>query len=161
MFTEMLEFAYKIYDYIRNREYTQLHCERYWESDIFEKIKKSKKSATLYVMTPANYEFFRYSSGIELSKDKLSKIMSERIKELAKLGFRIQLHIHFWQKQDMPIYQKERMLKEALFFMNKCGIRTTELVAGWFRNDKNLKILCQKYNLKLMKKEAYKHDYNL
>jgi len=141
----------------------QIHLETYFFNDLWNHVKAfpNPSRVSWYALTPANYDFLKVLYQVP-SKEELSNIMGERLQWMVKQDrYRLGLHIHFWRFYDMPVSRKYVLIREALAFGDKYGVRFNGLVPGWFNYTRDLEFLCYNYGLKLVKKERSIHDYDL
>ena len=157
---KLLEFYLKR---VRPKLATEVHTEYYFEEDVWERIKNypRRDKVVWYIITPANYEYIKYVLGTEMDKETLEKVMSDRIRYMRGKGYKLELHIHFWQNKSMPTEMKRKMIKEAIEWGKNNGITFTKLVPGWVRIDKDLPSLCQEFGLELEDSINFTHDFEL
>jgi len=144
-----------------------VHTELIMDDDTWEIIKKKCKQKCVkvwHVMTPINYELYKTSFNIKLSKKKVSEIMRERYLWMKNNGQNLQLHIHLsLTMKNMTYKEQDKIFKGSLDWMKKeLKIIPSEFVPGWWSfNDDTLK-LCKKYNLKMIYERDYDytHDYH-
>lgn len=153
----------KIFRLWRRKYARQVHAECYYIDKVWDCIINSNgfDKLTWYVMTPANYELIKQSSGTIMSKEQLGRVMGRRLREMKAHGYNLQLHVHFWRELLMPFPKKCQLLSEALAWGKKNSIEFTEMVPGWFKYDDDLPRLCDKFGIKLVGREACIHDYEL
>lgn len=154
---------YKVLDSIKP---LTVHTETIYQDDVWGEVKKkalSGKVHTWYVMTPANYLYFKAYFNTPLSKKKISDIMKKRYIWLIKNGQRVQLHIHLSKLMRITKREQEELFRESLkWFEENLNFKPTEFVPGWWAyNDETEQILA-KHKIKLIKEHDYKstHDYN-
>lgn len=148
---------------LRPRMAKDVHAEYYFDKNTWEKIKNypRKHKVTWHILTPANYEYVKFILGTELDKEALDKAMSERVKYMKDNGYKLELHIHFWQNKSMPTEMKRKIIKEALAWGRENGITFTKLSPGWVRIDEDLVSLCKEFGLKLEDSIKFTHDFEL
>ena len=143
-----------------------VHLEAIMVDEVWEEIKKKSLNNEVlkwYVMTPANYDYFRSSFKIKRSKEEVSKLMVERYKWMLEHGQRLELHIHLSITRDMNYNEQEKLFKEALAWLREeLKLDPKEFVPGWWAyNQETLKVL-KKLGLKMVKFSDYNstHDYH-
>lgn len=148
--------------WIRKNFSKEVHTEYYFNNKTWDRIKEwvKKKKMTWYIMTPANYAYFKHYFGARLTKSQLDNIMSRRAKWLAK-NARIGLHIHFQRFGKMTYKEKEQMFEDAIAWGKKNRITFERFVPGWERYDKDIIKLCKKYKLKMSREKPFLHDFEL
>jgi peptidoglycan/xylan/chitin deacetylase (PgdA/CDA1 family) len=143
-----------------------VHTEAIFVDEVWRKIQEHMKTGDVskwYVMTPANYDLYKSSFNIKMSKQQLSRIMKVRYKEMLKHGQRLELHTHLCLTMRLMSYkEQERIIGESIDWMKKeLGVSPKEFVAGWWSyNDDTLKVL-KKFGLKMISPRDYDygHDY--
>ena len=149
-----------------NRKPLTIHTEAIFIDDVWESVKKKALDGSVlkwYVMTPANYDYFKVSFNTKYSKKQLSKIMSERYNWLLNNEQHLELHIHFNKIMNITYEEQEKLIKESIqWFKKELGFKPKEFVSGWYAYNKETIKLLKKYNLKLIHQNKYKekHDYN-
>ena len=142
-----------------------VHTESIYLDYVWDEIKKrikNKSIHTWYLMTPANYEYFRGSLLEKRSKLEISKIMKKRYLEMKKTGENLQFHLHLQIAMHMTYEEQDSLFREGLSWLKKeVGISPTEVVFGWWLYDKNSVKLTKKYGLKIITYDNYNscHDY--
>lgn len=144
-----------------------IHTEAIMIDSVWEKIKDQVKKGKIqkwFIMTPANYDYYKADFSISLSREKLSEIMKKRYKWMLEHKQKLELHIHLSMIMDNMSYkEQEALFKESITWTKKeLGIEVKEFVPGWWSyNQDTLKIL-KKFNLKLITPKDYDfiHDYN-
>jgi len=144
-----------------------VHTELIMDDDVWEVIKEKcsgKEVRVWYVMTPVNYELFKTSFNVKLSKGKVSEIMKERYLWMKGHGAKLELHIHLsLTMKNMTYDEQDKMFKESLDWMKKeLGIVPTEFVPGWWSYNKDTLKICKKYGLRMIYERDYDytHDYH-
>jgi len=139
----------------------QIHVEAYFYDDVWALIKSFPNPSwvTWYVMAPVNYNYFR--AFYPLKKSWLDSKMSKRVRWMSEHNYPIGLHIHFYWRGNMSIGKKREMFAEALSWGAKNQIAFRKFVPGWFHYTADFKKLCDSFNLQLIGKEPYTHDYQL
>lgn len=143
-----------------------IHTELIMDDKVWEIIKQKVKLNEVkvwHVMTPVNYELYKTSFNIKLSKEEVSKKMKERYLWMKEHNQNIQLHIHLsLTMKNMSSQEQEAMFNEALTWMEKeLGITPIEFVPGWWSfNDDTLNI-CKMHKLRFINERDYDyaHDY--
>ena len=142
-----------------------IHTEAVVIDSIWEEVKNKSNSGKIhkwYVMTPANYDYFKSSFNVKLSQEKVSKILKERYKWMINHGQQLELHIHLSMLMNMTLAEQEKMINEAVNWMkSELNVVPSEVVAGWWCYDSNTLKVLKKHNLKLIKFSDYdsEHDY--
>lgn len=144
-----------------------VHTEAIMIDDVWEEIQKKVKNKEVlkwYVMTPANYDYYKSSFNIKLSKKEVEKIMVNRYKWMIENGQKIELHIHLSLTMQTITYdEQERLFVESIrWFKKKLGITPREFVPGWWSYDSNTLKICKKLNLDMIhpRDYDYTHDYH-
>jgi len=150
---------------IRNKPLA-VHTEAIFIDEVWEEIKKrvlNKEVYTWYVMTPANYDYFKGSFGIKKSKKEISDIMKKRYLWMEKNGQKIELHVHLAMLMNISYEEQKKLIGEGYNWMKKeLGISPEEVVFGWWEyNEDSLKII-RELGLNHIKQNDYAstHDYN-
>ena len=144
-----------------------VHTELIMDENIWKMVKKKCEMGEVrvwHIMTPANYNLYRTSFNVKLSKADVSKEMKERYLWMKNHGAKLELHIHLsLTMKNMSYEEQDKMFKESLDWMkNELNIVPTEFVPGWWSfNEDSLKI-CKKYGLKMIYERDYDytHDYH-
>ena len=149
----------------RKRKPLCIHTEAVMVDEVWEIIKQKSKEGKIHIwniMTPENYEYFKSSFNVKLSKEELSAKMKERYLWMKNHGEKLELHIHFSIIMNMSLVEQEKLIKNSIDWMkNELEVTPKEIVCGWWCfNEDTLKLL-KKYNLKLVKFRDYnsEHDY--
>lgn len=144
-----------------------VHTELIMDDDVWKIIKVKCKQGGVkvwHVMTPVNYELYKTSFNIKLSKQRVSEIMKRRYLWMKNNGQNLQLHIHLsLTMKNMTYDEQNKMFKESLDWMKKeLGIVPTEFVPGWWSYNKDTLKICKKYGLKIIYERDYDytHDYH-
>jgi hypothetical protein len=128
-----------------------IHIECLIRDEIWEIIKKKLvgKNWIWYIITPANFDYFKIYFNMEIEKNKFIDILKSRLNYLKENKEEIQLHIHFSKRRDsLDFHLQESKFKESIEFMNSIGIYPNKFAAGWWIFNKNTIKLAKKYGLK-------------
>lgn len=143
-----------------------VHTEAIFLDEVWDKIReKSLRGEVLkwYVMTPANYDYFKVFFNTKLSKQKISKVMTKRYKWMLEHNQKVELHIHLSKLMNMSYKEQEKLFDESIkWFEKNLEFRPKEFVPGWWAyNKETIKILKQ-HSIKMINENDYKstHDYN-
>ena len=144
-----------------------VHTELIVDDDCWKEIKKKCDSRTVktwYIMTPANFEYYKNSFNVKLSKNRISKLMRERYLWMKEKGEKLELHIHLsLTMKNMSYAEQEKLFNESIEWMRKeIGIVPTEFVPGWWSYNKDTLRLCKRFRLKMVNSfdYDYTHDYH-
>ena len=144
-----------------------VHAELIVDDDVWEVVKRRCGEGSVrvwHIMLPVNYDIYRTSFNVKLSKTQISEIMRERYLWMKKHGQKLELHIHLsLTMKNMSYVEQDRMFRESLMWMKReLGIVPTEFVPGWWSFNKDTLEICKKYNLKMIYERDYDytHDYH-
>jgi len=144
-----------------------VHTEAVMFDNVWGKIKEhvdKKDIEKWYIMTPANYDYFKAYFNVKVSKKELEKVMKQRYLWMIKNKQKLELHVHFSMiMENIDIGEQEKLLKESIDWIQKeLGIKVKEFVPGWWSYDENTLKLLKKYGLKLIKPKDYDftHDFH-
>jgi len=145
-----------------------LHVECAWDDEVWEKIKTKAldgKVVRWYVITPANYEYFKTNFNCQLSLKELHKKLYERYNWLIDNGQRLEPHIHFDLLSSMSYENQREFFESTSSWLKECFPKHnfSELVCGWWKYNKHTLKLCEEFGWKLIKHGEFgdMHDYDL
>jgi hypothetical protein len=120
-----------------------------------------------YVMTPANYNYFKGSFNTKYDEYAISQILRWRYRALfdfANLdGRKFGLHVHLSLANNLGYYEQEQLIQRSIKWFNEVfGFYPREIVFGWWLYNKDTIDICKRFNLKIIGPEDYNsvHDYN-
>lgn len=143
-----------------------VHTEAAFIDEVWEEIQKKVKKNEVYkwyLMTPANYDYFKGSFQTLLTKEEISNILKERYLWLKEKKQKIEIHIHLDLLASMKYQRQKEIIKESLrWFEKELGLRPKEVVFGWWMFNKDSERICKEMGLKIRKQNDFKslHDYN-
>lgn len=143
-----------------------VHTEAIYLDDVWEKVKKKALTGKVlrwYVMTPENYNYYKASLNVHISKKRMSQLMKKRYAWLIEHGQKLELHIHLSKLMNFTYKEQKILFEKSLsWFKKELGYMPSEFVPGWWAyNQDTLKIL-KEYKIKMIKENTYRsiHDYN-
>ncbi len=144
-----------------------VHTEAMVIDSVWEKVKREVSKGEVfkwYVMTPANLDYFKSEFNVNLSKNKISKILRDRYKWMLQHGQKLELHIHFSMIMGNISYkEQEKLFRESVtWFKGNLGIVPKEFVPGWWEYNEDTLKLCKKYGLRMIGERDYDytHDFD-
>lgn len=144
-----------------------IHTELIMDEDCWKEIQKKVKKGGVkvwHIMTPSNYDLYKTSFNVKLSKKSLSEIMKKRYLWMKNQNQNLQLHIHLsLTMKNLTYSEQEKLFEGSLKWMKKeLNIVPTEFVPGWWSYNKDTLNLCKKHNLKMIypRDYDYTHDYH-
>jgi hypothetical protein len=141
-----------------------IYIDEYWKGIKELVLTNPKKIKTFFVMTPANYNYFKYAFNVHLEKTVISKKMKERYLWLLKHGQKVQIHIHSDFLMRLSFEELEKLFREGInWFKKNLGYSPVEFVPGCWTHNKDTLTLLKKYNIRMAKFTDYRfiHDYDL
>ena len=143
-----------------------VHTEAIVLDKVWEEVKKRVLTGKIhkwYVMTPANYEYSKVFLNLKISKKEYSKILKKRYRWLLVNKQRLGLHVHLSPIMNISYKEQEKMIKEAIRWMEiELGLKTDEIVFGWWKNNEDTKKILNKLGIRIIKYSDYKsiHEYD-
>ena len=116
----------------------------------------------LYCLTPLNKAYIEGFFG--RVNENFDKQLEKAYLDLQRNGYPIQLHVHLTFKSNLlSLKEKKEVVSNAYKWMRDTGLHPTELVLGWWCNEKEMENIGSQLNLRLVKKDEYRvlHDYEL
>lgn len=146
-----------------------VHAEALFIDDVWEIAKtklENKEYDKWYLMTPANYDYFKgtFNTSLPLMViDATLRVRYSLLKCLINNDNKIGLHIHLSAAMNLTYAeQKDLISKSIKWFKETLGFVPKEVVFGWWLYNHDTKEICKSYDLKIINQEDYNsiHDYN-
>ncbi|MFH1308550.1 MAG: hypothetical protein ABIH51_00885 [Patescibacteria group bacterium] len=140
-----------------------VHTEAILIDSVWEEAKKRiKKVHKWFVMTPVNYDYFKSSFNIQLTREHVEDVLIKRYRWLIQNNQKLELHLHLSLLMNLSYSEQKKIIEEAIDWMKeKIGIEVKEMVPGWWCFNEDTKQILKEKGIKLVKFKDYnsEHDY--